>query len=264
MHPTVRGGTHMDLTNIRTIFTSDLHLGNKWCKHEEFLTLLKTAKHPEYLYLLGDFIDGWALKQRRRTWHEAYNKILRKILKMDKHGTQIIYTYGNHDDFLHSFIDVYGHITLTREHIHTTTTGKKYLCLHGDEFDCITKYAPFIAFLGNIGYAFLLNTNWIINKIRKKTNKQKHWSFSHYMKHHIKQAVAYLNDFENLVTLYAAHKDCHGVICGHIHTPTTKTLNGITYINTGDFQENATAVIERTNGQLELIDLLHNTTTPIP
>lgn len=253
----------MDLTNIRTIFTSDLHLGNKWCKYEEFLTLLKTIKNPEYLYLLGDFVDGWELKRRSHKWHEAYNTIIRKILKMDKHGTQIIYTYGNHDDFLQHFKDQYGHILITREHIHTTTTGKKYLCIHGDEFDCITKYAPSIAFLGNIGYTFLLNTNWIIKRLRKRT-KQKHWSFSHYMKHNIKKAVAYLNDFENLITLYAASKKCDGVICGHIHTPAIKILNNITYINCGDFQENATALIERTNGQLELIDLHTNQTTPIP
>jgi UDP-2,3-diacylglucosamine pyrophosphatase LpxH len=241
-------------TNPRSIFASDFHMGHRWSNFREFHAFLKSVDEPQHLYLVGDIIDGWCF---RRGWHwsQDNNNLIRKILSLAKHGCDVQYVVGNHDDFLLHYVgQEFGQLAVVREVIHTAADGRRYLVLHGDQFDLIAKAAPVLYVLGDLGYAALLRANVLVNAVRKIFRKP-HWSFSGWAKCRTKKIVNYLSDFENLLTRYAADKGCQGVITGHTHTPTVKQVNGIAYINCGDFQEQATALIEDADGNLELVDV---------
>jgi UDP-2,3-diacylglucosamine pyrophosphatase LpxH len=239
---------------IRSLFVSDLHMGHRWSNFREFHAFLKSIDSPEHLYLVGDIIDGWSFP-RGWNWTQDNNNCVRKVLSLAKHDCQVHYVVGNHDDFLLHYVGhEFGQFDLAREVIHTTADGRRFLVLHGDQFDLIAKAAPILCFLGSLGYAMLLRANVWVNRIRRLFRRP-HWSLSLWAKKRTKQMANFLTDFENLITRYAAEKRCDGVIAGHTHTPGVKQLNGVLYYNCGDFQEQATAVIEHLDGRLELIDL---------
>lgn len=239
---------------VRTIFASDLHMGHRWSRFRDFHALLKSVEEPEHLYLVGDVIDGWSF---RRGWHwtQDNNNLVRKLLSLAKHGCEVHYVVGNHDDFLLHYVgQEFGQLRLLREVIHTTADGRRFLVVHGDQFDLIAKAAPILYALGDYGYAFLLRANFAVNAVRRILRRP-HWSLSAWAKRRTKRLVNFLSDFENLTTRYAAAKKCQGVIAGHTHTPSVKELNGVLYCNCGDFQEQATAIIEHLDGELELVNV---------
>jgi UDP-2,3-diacylglucosamine pyrophosphatase LpxH len=238
---------------IKNIFISDLHLGSSPVNTKEFTDLLSALKSPDTLFLLGDIIDGWQLRKKWK-WETDYKNIIDNIIELYNNGTKITYLQGNHDDFLAHFYNTYGNIIVCEEHIHTAANGKKYLLLHGHQFDPISKYAPIISKLGDIGYHILLGLNGSINLYRKLLKKP-YWSFSLWAKQKIKKMLSGIHHYEEEMTEYAKSLGCQGVICGHIHTPSIKIVNGIEYYNCGDFQENATAIIELPSGELDMIDL---------
>lgn len=241
-------------SNVRSIFVSDLHMGHRWTHFREFHDLLKAANEPEHLYLVGDIVDGWAFRRGWR-WSQDHNNLVRKVLSLAKHGCQVHYLVGNHDDFLLHYVGQgFGQLQVVREVIHRTADGRKFLILHGDQFDLVARAAPILYMLGDVGYGLLLRMNGLINHFRRVV-QQPHWSFSMWAKQKTKRMVSFLSDFENLITLYAAEQGCDGVIAGHTHTPVVKQKNNVTYYNCGDFQEQATAVIEHTDGRMELVDL---------
>ncbi|MFZ5831395.1 MAG: UDP-2,3-diacylglucosamine diphosphatase [Planctomycetota bacterium] len=239
---------------VRSVFASDLHMGNKWSHYRELHHFLKEIEEPEHLYLVGDIIDGWSF---RRGWHwsQENNNFVRKVLSLAKHGCHVHYLVGNHDDFLLHYVgQEFGQLRLSRETVHTTADGRRFLVMHGDQFDLIAKAAPILYMLGDVGYAILLRLNLVINAVRRMLRRP-HWSFSMWAKQRTKQMVNFLVDYENLITRYAAERNCDGVITGHTHTPVIKQVGDVLYVNCGDFQEQATAVVEHFDGRLELIDL---------
>jgi UDP-2,3-diacylglucosamine pyrophosphatase LpxH len=241
-------------SKVRTVFASDLHMGHRWSRFRDFHTLLKTINEPEHLYLVGDVIDGWSFR-RGWYWSQDNNNLVRKVLSLAKHGCQVHYVVGNHDDFLRHYVgQEFGELCLVREAIHTTADGRRFLVVHGDQFDLIAKAAPLLYALGDVGYAVLLRANVAVNALRRVCRRP-HWSLSAWAKRRTKKMVNFLSDFENLITRHAAAKGCQGVISGHTHTPTMKELNGVLYINCGDFQEQATAVVEHPDGELELVNV---------
>lgn len=246
------------ITNPRSVFASDLHMGNRWSNFREFHAFLKSVDEPQHLYLVGDIIDGWCFR-RGRHWSQDNNNLIRKMLSLAKHGCNVQYVVGNHDDFLIQYVgQEFGRLEVSREVIHTAADGRRYLVLHGDQFDLIAKAAPALYLLGDLGYAALLRANVLVNAVRK-VFRRPYWSFSAWAKCRTKTLVNFLNDFENLLTRYAAEKGCQGVITGHTHTPIVKQINGIVYgivyVNCGDFQERATVLVEHADGDLELVDL---------
>ncbi len=239
----------MTQTHYRTIFLSDIHLGSKGCNAEQLLDFLKHTD-SDYLILVGDIIDFWALK-RSTYWPTTHNTVVQKVLKKAKHGTKVIFIPGNHDEKLREYIGLsFGEIELHEDYIHTLVDSRKVFCVHGDIFDVITRYHKWIAVLGDIGYESLLWLNRVQNKIRDWWGLG-YWSLSAYVKHKVKGAVSFISNYEENVVREAKHLDVDIVLCGHIHSLALHEINGIIYANTGDWVESCSGIVEHHDGTLE-------------
>ncbi len=236
----------------KTVFLSDIHLGTPDSNANEVVDFLKHIRCQK-LVLNGDIIDGWALK-RGGKWSGHHSRVIRKVLKMtEKDDTQVIYLRGNHDEILERFLPLtFGKIKITKEHIHTTQTGKRYLIVHGDGFDSVSTNHRWIASLGAVGYDFLLKVNRFYNLWRSWRGKE-YFSLSKRVKAKVKSAVSFVDRYEELLQELARHKKCDGIICGHIHTPEDKQVGAIHYLNSGDWVESLTAIIEHNDGRMELV-----------
>jgi UDP-2,3-diacylglucosamine pyrophosphatase LpxH len=228
--------------HYRTIVISDVHLGTKNSKAKEVVRFLKTNT-CEKLILNGDIIDGWQLRKGSE-WKKKHTRFFRVILKMmDKHKTDIIYLRGNHDDFLDNLIPLQlNRLTLVKDY-YLTSGGKKFYVLHGDIFDTITTNMRWLAKLGDVGYTLLLWLNKIYNRRRQKKGLP-YYSFSQYVKQKVKSAVSYISDFEKELVNLAHSRNCQGVICGHIHHPAITQYGDLIYMNSGDWVESLSALVE--------------------
>ncbi len=238
--------------SCRTVFLSDIHLGTPDSKANEVVEFLKHLR-CEKLVLNGDIIDGWALR-RGGKWSARHSRVIRKILKMmEKENTEVIYLRGNHDDILERFLPLaFGRLKVGKEHIHKTPDGKRYLVIHGDGFDSVSTNHKWLASMGAVGYDFLLSVNRFYNKWRAWRGKE-YFSLSKRVKAKVKSAVSFVGKYEELLQDLARFKKCDGIICGHIHTPENKQVGDIHYLNSGDWVESLTAIIEHHDGRMELI-----------
>jgi UDP-2,3-diacylglucosamine pyrophosphatase LpxH len=235
----------------KTIVISDVHLGTQGSKSKELVRFLKQY-HCENLILNGDIIDGWQLKKSGK-WKRKHTRFFSTLLKkIENDGTKVTYLRGNHDDFLDQILPfTMGKLTIQREMIYESA-GKKFLIVHGDIFDSITRQFKWIAKLGDIGYTFLLWVNSIYNYRRMKKGLP-YFSLSQAVKGKVKQALKYIDNYERQLSEMAKYRHCDGVICGHIHQPAMKEIDGITYLNSGDWVESLTALIEDFNGVWSLV-----------
>jgi UDP-2,3-diacylglucosamine pyrophosphatase LpxH/glycosyltransferase involved in cell wall biosynthesis len=238
--------------SCRSVFLSDIHLGTPDSKADEVVEFLKHIRCHK-LVLNGDIIDGWALKRGRR-WTARHSRVIRKVIKMtERDNTEVIYLRGNHDEILERFLPmVFGRIRLTKEHIHETAAGKRYLVVHGDGFDSVSTNHKWLASLGAVGYDFLLRVNRFYNHYRAWRGKE-YYSISKRVKAKVKSAVSFVDRYEDLLQNLALHRKCDGIICGHIHTPEDKQVGAIHYLNSGDWVESLTAIIEHHDGRMELV-----------
>jgi UDP-2,3-diacylglucosamine pyrophosphatase LpxH len=237
----------------RSIFISDIHLGTRFAKAEEFLDFLKNTE-SENLIFVGDIIDGWAIKRKFR-WLQTHSDVIQKVLKKARKGTKVYFILGNHDEFLRPFAPLlFGdNMEIINELDYIGVDGKRYLITHGDFFDSITMTHKWIAKIGDIGYEFILYLNHILNKMRKKFGVKRYWSLSKYVKDNVKSSVSFINNFEDVLANHAYRLQYDGVICGHIHKPEAKDIKGIKYYNCGDWVENCSCVVEHIEGGLEII-----------
>ncbi len=234
----------------RTIILSDLHLGTNDCKAEEINFFLKHSRCDK-LILNGDVIDGWSLK-RRNLWPKSHTKVVRRILKLAQKGVDVFYLRGNHDDFLAHYLPLsFDRLHVVEEHIHHSEKGD-YLVVHGDCFDAVTTHSKFIAIAGDIGYQQLLRLNRIYNKWRSLWGKE-YYSLSKAIKARVKTAVSHISSFEDHLQALAAKRGCSGIICGHIHTPEDKMIGDVRYLNSGDWVESLSAIVEHLDGTFEVI-----------
>lgn len=237
--------------HFRTLFLSDVHLGSKSAQAELLVDFLK-CHDAEKIYLVGDIVDGWRL---RRSWHwpSAHNDVVQRLLSKARKGSEIIYVPGNHDEFLREFPgEHFGGIEVRLQDVHETADGRRMLIIHGDEFDVVVRNARIIAYLGDWAYDMAIAINHVFNRIRTKLGFP-YWSLSSWAKLKVKNAVNFIGAFEDALVGEAKRHDCDGVVCGHIHHATIGTRGGITYVNTGDWVESCTAVVERHDGTFELI-----------
>ena len=242
----------MKTKNYRTIWISDLHIGSTQCQADVLLDFLK-FNESERLYLVGDIIDFWALS-KKVYWPREHNTIIQKLLRKARHGTEVIYVPGNHDENVRDYDDyIFGDIKVKNSVIHTTLKGQKFLVVHGDEYDTIAKYHRWIAKLGSKGYDWLLEINRLLRLIRRFLGLQSHFSLAAFVKYKVKNAVQFISDYEESIVATLNDEGLDGVICGHIHHAEMKEMNGFFYINTGDFVESCTAIVEHFDGELELI-----------
>jgi UDP-2,3-diacylglucosamine pyrophosphatase LpxH len=248
------GGDNAATLHFRTIWISDIHLGTSGCQAELLLEFLKHTESKQ-LYLVGDIIDGWQLA-RRWYWHRLHNDVVQKILRKARKGTRVTYVAGNHDEFARHFLGLaFGDIEIVDEAVHTTATGKRLLILHGDQFDAVVQCAKWLAHLGDMLYGISLELNRGLNRVRRALGLP-YWSLSQYLKHRVKNAVSYINAFEEAVAREAKRRKLDGVVCGHIHRPEIRDIDGITYCNDGDWVESLSALVETTDGELRLISWL--------
>ena len=240
----------------RSIFISDVHLGTRFSKAEQLLEFFKDHE-SEHLYLVGDIIDGWAIK-RKFVWPQSHSDVIQKILRKARKGTQVHFITGNHDEFLRPFIPLLlgERLAIANEAEYTGLNGKRYYVTHGDFFDSVTMTKKWLAVLGDYGYDLLLHLNTVLNFIRRKIGIQRYWSLSKYVKDNVKKSVSFISDFEGVLSDYARHKEYDGIICGHIHKAEIRPIDGIEYLNCGDWVENCTAVVETLEGEWKVIDLL--------
>ena len=243
----------------RTIWISDMHLGARECQAPRLLDFLKHHQ-SEQLYLVGDVFDGWALK-RRWFWTQQYNDVLQKILRRARKGCKITYIPGNHDSFARDYDGMkLGGITIRNRCIHETVDHRRLLIIHGDEFDGVVTNARWLAHLGSVMYDFVLWLNRGFNFIRRKLGYD-YWSLSAWLKHQVKNAVMYMDRFEEILADEARRSKTDGIICGHIHHAAIRDLGGVTYYNTGDWVESCTALVEHFDGSMEIVTWLPDLST---
>ena len=236
---------------VKTVFISDVHLGFPGCSANFLLDFLRNVE-CEKIYLVGDIID-FLYMQKKMYWPQEHNDVIRTLLGKAKHGTQVIYVPGNHDEVLRGHNDtVFGNVLIKDEIIHTTADGKRFLVLHGDQFDSVVKYSRLMAIVGSNLYEGLLNANRLVNYIRSGLGLP-YWSLATALKHKVKGAVNYISNFESAVSQMAKQKKVDGMICGHIHRPEIRNIDDVLYCNCGDWVESCTALIENQDGSLEIL-----------
>ncbi len=244
------------MNTYKSIFISDLHLGTKYAQAEKLLEFIK-ENEAENFYLVGDIIDGWAIKQKFR-WKQSHSDVIQKLLRAARKGTNIYYVTGNHDEFLRSFLPLLlgDNLNVVNDIDYHGIDGKKYFVTHGDIFDSMTITKKWLTIFGDMGYDFLLNLNPLINFIRRKLGIKRYWSLSAQLKDNLRNSLNFIKDYENISTQYAKHTGYDGVICGHIHKADIKSIEGTEYMNTGDWVESCTALVETMEGEWKIIDWL--------
>ena len=238
----------------RSIFVSDIHFGTRDCKADQLNNFLK-HNTCETLYLVGDIIDVWKITQNKWRWKQSHSNAIRRILGHAKRGTRVVYVAGNHDEFLRPLIQYgfsFGRVEIVNQCEHIGRDGKHYLVTHGDLFDGITKLAPWLVFLGDKAYDFVLKLNSSFNAVRHRLGFG-YWSLSRFLKHKVKTSANFIFQFEGNLAAYCRKRGFDGVICGHIHHAEIRDIDGITYMNDGDWVESMTALVEHHSGKWEII-----------
>jgi UDP-2,3-diacylglucosamine pyrophosphatase LpxH len=236
----------------RAIWLSDIHLGTRGCKADFLLDFLRW-NDSEFLYLVGDIVDGWRLR-RSWYWTQSHNDVIQKLLRKARKGTKVTYIPGNHDEWLRDYTEIeLGGVKVVDEAIHETADGRRLLIIHGDAYDGVVKYARWLALLGDWAYNLMIWLNTHFNRLRRRLGYP-YWSLSAYLKGKVKNAVVYVGNFAEAVADEARRRGVDGIVCGHIHKAEIRELGGILYCNDGDWVESCTALVEHWDGRLEIVD----------
>jgi UDP-2,3-diacylglucosamine pyrophosphatase LpxH len=242
---------HHDTIKVKTLFISDAHLGTKGCQADLLFDFLR-SHDAETLFLVGDIVDGWRLKSGWY-WPKAHNDVVQELLRLACSGKRLVYVAGNHDDFLRDYAgSCFGGVEVVDRVIHTGVDGRDYLIIHGDHFDFVVRHAQWLALLGDWAYRAALASNAGLNGIRRWLGLA-YWSFSAWAKSSVKKAVNHIGRFEEVLSCEAKRFDAQGVICGHIHHAVMHDDFGVRYINTGDWVESCSGVVEHYDGRFEII-----------
>ena len=240
------------MPKVRSVFLSDIHLGTRACQAESLLDFLREYS-SEQTFLIGDIIDFWAMS-RSICWTPAQNTVVQKLLRRARHGERIVLVPGNHDEALRDYCGtVFGDIEVASELVHETVDGRRFLLIHGDVFDQVTRHHRWVAILGDKAYELLVRLNAQLSWMRRKLGIPGYWSLAGYAKRKVKTALNFIFDFEESAVHHARDRGLDGVICGHIHWATIREINGLTYINCGDWVDSCTAIVEHFDGRLELV-----------
>jgi UDP-2,3-diacylglucosamine pyrophosphatase LpxH len=236
---------------VRTAWISDVHLGTRGSNAALLLDFLREHEF-ETLYIVGDLIDVWSMR-RGRYWPQQHNDVIQKILRKSRKGTRVIYIPGNHDELLGDFYGTYGEIAIQKQAIHVTADGRRILVIHGHELDTVVQNVKWLAYAGDVGYQFLLALNPFINFVRRRFGLG-YWSLSAYVKKRVKDAVSFIGKFEAAVVKYAERETVDAVLCGHIHSAAIHQFGNVTYYNCGDWVETCSAMVERDDGSIEIVN----------
>ena len=242
---------HLRPLKYRTIWISDVHLGFRGCQAEFLLDFLQSTDCRQ-LYLVGDIVDVWAMKNGI-FWPQAHNNVVRAILDKARRGTEVIYVPGNHDEVFRAHLGAdFGNVLVRDDVVHITADGRRLLVTHGDKFDRVVQNGRWLAVIGARLYDLVLRLSHHLNSARKALGLG-YWSLAAYLKHRVKNAVNYIGDFENAVASEAMQHGVDGMVCGHIHHAEIREIGGVTYLNCGDWVESCTALVEHHDGGIELL-----------
>jgi len=246
----------------RTIFVSDIHLGTRGCKASYLLDFLR-HNESHTLYLVGDIIDGWAMK-KGLYWPQSHNDVVQKVLRKARKGTQVVYIPGNHDEAGRQFVGLdFGQVAIREDAVHTLADGRRLWVVHGDFADGVMLHARWLAYVGDTAYEFVLWLNNHFNRLRVKLGLP-YWSLSQYLKHRVKNAVSFITGFEQLLLRETRRHGYDGVVCGHIHKAEIREVDGLLYCNDGDWVESLTALVETMEGELRIVTWNREPPTTVP
>jgi UDP-2,3-diacylglucosamine pyrophosphatase LpxH len=244
-------GGAMQPWRCRAVFISDVHLGQRAAQTHALLDFLRHVETEVY-YLVGDIVDFWKVR-RGPHWPQAHNDVLQKLLRKARKGARIVLIPGNHDECLRDYCGLaFGGIEIRRDALHTTAGGKRYVVLHGDEFDVVMRYARWLAFLGDRSYEMALWVNAPLNWTRRRLGLG-YWSLSAFLKQRVKTAVSFIGEFEEALSEVARRRGADGVICGHIHHAADRRIGAVHYLNCGDWVESCTALVETAAGEIRIV-----------
>ena len=246
-------GNMRRMTTVRSIFLSDIHLGTRACQADRLVDFLRHYS-AENVFLVGDIIDFWAMR-RSIVWTPAQNTFVQKILRRARRGEKVMFIPGNHDEALRDYLGIaFGDIEVVGEYVHTLADGRRFLLLHGDDFDQITRHHRWIAVLGDVMYEALVRANTIISLVRRRLGLRCYWSLAGFAKRRVKKALQFIFDFEHAAAHAARQRGLDGIICGHIHCAVIREVDSVAYVNCGDWVDSCTAIVEHHDGRLELVD----------
>ncbi len=247
---------------VRSIFLSDIHLGTRACQAPRLLEFLRQHE-AERIYLVGDIIDFWSMK-RGVSWSSDQNTFIQKILKRARHGVEVIFVPGNHDEVLREHVGLsFGNIRLEHETVHVAADGRRYLVLHGDIFDQATRFSRVLTVLGDHSYELMMWIQGVLSGICSVLGIERHWSLAAYVKQHLGSAMRFIQGFEEVAAQHAADGGYDGIICGHIHAAACREIRGVQYVNCGDWVDNCSAIVEHHDGRFEL-KRFDGAPTPLP
>lgn len=240
------------MTHVRAIFISDVHLGTRACQADRLLAFLREYE-SDHVYLLGDIVDFWAMN-RSIQWAPSHNTVVQKVLRRARHGAEVIFIPGNHDEALREYAGVsFGDIRIESDWVHVAADGRKYWLIHGDEYDQVTRHHRWVAVLGDVAYNALVRINLFISRLRRLFRRPGYWSLAGYAKQKVKKAASFIFDFEDAIVHAARQRGMDGVICGHIHWPADRDVGGVRYLNCGDWVDTCSAVVEYLDGRIEVV-----------
>ncbi len=240
------------MPTVRSIFLSDIHLGTRACQADQLLDFLRHHV-ADNLFLIGDIVDFWSMR-RSIAWTSDQNTFVQKILRRARRGERVVFIPGNHDEVLRDYLGIrFGDIEVVGEYVHQLADGRRFLLLHGDEFDQITRHHRWVAVLGDVMYGVLVRLNSMIAFVRRRFGLRCYWSLAGYAKRRVKSALQFIFDFEDSASHAARQRGLDGIICGHIHSAAIRQVHGVTYVNCGDWVDSCTAIVEHLDGRLELI-----------
>ena len=246
----------------RTVFLSDIHLGMRGSRTDFLLDFLRRTE-CEQLYLVGDIVDGWRLR-KSWYWDAAHDEVIRLVLNMARRGTEVTYIPGNHDEMFRDWLGMeLAGVRLQKDAVHEAADGRRFLVMHGDEFDSVVRYAKTIAHLGDWAYDWALVLNRVFNAARRRLGYP-YWSLSQWLKRQVKEAVKAIDRFETALAQEARRRGLDGVVCGHIHHAEMRMVQGVLYMNDGDWVESCTALVEHADGRFELLDWARENNLSVP
>ena len=241
------------MPQVRSVFLSDIHLGTRACQAECLLDFLREYS-AEQTYLIGDIVDFWAMRRGGIHWSAAQNTVVQKLLRRARHGERVVFIPGNHDEALRAYCGiVFGEIEVVEEWVHEMADGRRFLLIHGDLFDQVTRHHRWVAVLGDKAYDLLVSLNHRLSWVRRKLGMAGYWSLAGYAKRKVKTALNFIFDFEESALHHARERGLDGVICGHIHWAQMREIDGLSYVNCGDWVDSCTAIVEHFDGRLELV-----------
>lgn len=236
------------LNRYRSVFLSDLHLGTRWSRPEQLGVFLGRVR-CDFLYLVGDIIDGWKVS-RLRNLSDSHRDILKRLGTLARES-QVTFIPGNHDEFLDRFLGLRKARMFFRDRaFHRTADGRCFLVSHGDEFDPSVRGSRFLNTLAGRAYELALWFNAALPLAERRRR-----SIAGLLKRKFKSLACALSGFERKIIAEAKRAGLDGVICGHLHNPFIRDVKDVLLCNCGDWVEHRSALVEHFDGRLEVLNL---------